>query len=152
MPRSPLNYGAAPNDGTGDTIRQAATKIDNALQEIYQRLGDGTNFYSRTVADATQVPDVNASAPGRLIQTEDDRRLHRDDGQQWRTILDNSGSVGELSDVDLTTAAPTADQTLAWDVPSGSFKPLSGLVLTSPNGTRFQLGVDDSGNLTTTQL
>lgn len=152
MSRSPLNYGAAPNDGTGDTIRQAAVKINNALQEIYQRLGDGTNFYDATVPTAGDVPDVNPDRPGRLLQTEDDLRLHRDDGVQWRTLLDNSASVGELTDVDLTTNAPTADQTLSWDAADGAFKPLSGLVLTSPNGTRFQLGVDDSGNLTATQF
>lgn len=152
MPRSPLNYGAAPNDGTGDTIRQAAVKINNALQEIYERLGNGTNFHDATVPTAADVPDVNPDRPGRFIQTEDNLRLHRDDGVQWRTILDNSASVGELTDVDLTTNAPTADQTLSWDTASGSFKPLSGVVLTSPNGTRFLLEVDDSGNLTATQL
>ena len=42
MTRQVLNKGTIANDGTGDTLRTAATKIEQNFEELYTKLGDGT--------------------------------------------------------------------------------------------------------------
>ena len=42
MARLGLNAGSIPNDGTGDTLRNAGGKINSNFQEIYDYFGDGT--------------------------------------------------------------------------------------------------------------
>lgn len=39
MARQNLNVGAAANDGTGDTLRQAGIKLNETFVEVYQKLG-----------------------------------------------------------------------------------------------------------------
>ena len=41
MTRQVLNRGTIANDGTGDTLRGAALKIEQNIIEIYNKLGDG---------------------------------------------------------------------------------------------------------------
>ena len=41
MTRQILNRGTIANDGTGDTLRTAALKIEQNFQELYNKLGDG---------------------------------------------------------------------------------------------------------------
>ena len=43
MTRQVLNRGATANDGTGDTLRQAAQKIEQNFEEIYLKLGGDSN-------------------------------------------------------------------------------------------------------------
>ena len=42
MGKSVINNGSSANDGTGDTLRAAATKINNNFTEIYNLLGGKT--------------------------------------------------------------------------------------------------------------
>ena len=44
MTRQIISTGTAANDGTGDTLRSAGTKINDNFQEIYQAFGDGSNL------------------------------------------------------------------------------------------------------------
>ena len=44
MAKSILNLGTAANDGTGDSLRAGATKVNTNTDEIYNSLGDGTNL------------------------------------------------------------------------------------------------------------
>ena len=44
MTRQALALGTSANDGTGDTLRQAGTKINANFVEIYQRLGGDDNI------------------------------------------------------------------------------------------------------------
>lgn len=46
MARQNISIGSAANDGTGDTLRQAAIKINETLLEIYQNFGDSNNLSS----------------------------------------------------------------------------------------------------------
>ena len=39
-----INLGTAPNDGTGDSPRAGATKVNANTDELYSALGDGTNI------------------------------------------------------------------------------------------------------------
>ena len=44
MTRQNISVGAAANDGTGDTLRQAGTKINENFVEIYQRFGGDSDI------------------------------------------------------------------------------------------------------------
>jgi len=44
MARQNISIGSAANDGTGDTLRQAAQKINETFLEIYQKFGDSDNL------------------------------------------------------------------------------------------------------------
>ena len=44
MARQTISVGSAANDGTGDTLRQAAQKINETFLEIYQKFGDSDNL------------------------------------------------------------------------------------------------------------
>jgi len=42
MSKSTINLGTAPNDRTGDTLRDAGTKVNSNFSELYTALGNGT--------------------------------------------------------------------------------------------------------------
>ena len=61
MTRQNINIGSAANDGTGDTLRSAGTKINQNFQEIYTQLGgDSSNL-------TTQVTIKDSSGVGTII-------------------------------------------------------------------------------------
>ena len=43
-----LNTGSSPNSGDGDSLLQGAIKINNAFNELYTALGDGSNLQITT--------------------------------------------------------------------------------------------------------
>ena len=50
MARQNISIGAAANDGTGDTLRQAAQKINETLIEIYRKFGGDSDVLSPVVS------------------------------------------------------------------------------------------------------
>jgi len=50
MARQIISVGSAANDGTGDTLRQAAQKINETFVEIYQKFGGDSNILSSVVS------------------------------------------------------------------------------------------------------
>ena len=44
MAKSTINLGTAANDGTGDSLRAGATKVNANTDELYSAIGDGTNL------------------------------------------------------------------------------------------------------------
>ena len=44
MAKQNLNIGVSANDGTGDTLRDGAIKVNNVINEMYAALGDNTNL------------------------------------------------------------------------------------------------------------
>ena len=44
MAKQNLNIGVSANDGTGDTLRDGAIKLNNVINELYTFLGDNTNL------------------------------------------------------------------------------------------------------------
>ena len=44
MTRQNINIGTNANDGTGDTLRQSGTKINQNFVEIYQRFGGDSDI------------------------------------------------------------------------------------------------------------
>ena len=52
MAKQIINVGSTPNDGTGDSLRQGAQKINNNFDEIYQSFGDGSSLSDLTIGTA----------------------------------------------------------------------------------------------------
>jgi len=50
MTRQTISTGSGANDGTGDTLRQAAQKINENFEEIYLKFGGDSNILSQVVS------------------------------------------------------------------------------------------------------
>jgi hypothetical protein len=53
MAKQLINVGAAPNDGSGDTLRSAGQKLNSMMNEIYDKLGEGTNILFNVQSSST---------------------------------------------------------------------------------------------------
>jgi hypothetical protein len=59
MSKQLINYGTAPNDGTGDTLRSAAIKMNNNFNELYPvtvpttSIGDPSHTKGMRAVDST---------------------------------------------------------------------------------------------------
>jgi hypothetical protein len=177
MSRNGINIGNLANDGQGDPLRVAMNKINNNFLELYNVVGDGNNLtsYASTAGISTLAknltgsPRINVSG---ILNTGITTTEHIEvtnitstgiitatqfvgDGSQLRNvtalvggleILDNNvrkGVARELNFGDnITSTGPDGVGRVTIGV--------STVILTSPNGTRYRLNVDNAGNLSTT--
>ena len=101
MAKQTINTGAAPNDGTGDTLRVAFTKTNNNFTELYNTLALGTIQIGQIIAFANATSSVSNGAA--WAANSGIRQLNTFDSNTSNTIYateDNSiilcdpGSVG----------------------------------------------------------
>jgi hypothetical protein len=177
MSRLGINTGNSPNDGQGDPLRVAMGKINSNFVEIYNSIGDGNNITNHinsagisTVAqNLTGNPRIDVSG---ILNTGITTTEHLEvrnitssgvvtatqfigDGSQLTNV---TALVGGLEVLDNNVRRGVARELNFGDNitstgPDGSGRVTIGIstvVLTSPNGTRYKLNVDNSGNLTTT--
>ena len=62
MAREIINRGTLANDNTGDTLRAAASKINNNFQEVYRILGDSSTPTSTIILGASSIISEGSSA------------------------------------------------------------------------------------------
>jgi hypothetical protein len=63
MAKSLINLGTTPNDRTGDTLRDAGSKMNQNINEIYNTIGNGSNLEITTVgATSGQVLKFNGTS------------------------------------------------------------------------------------------
>jgi len=86
MTRQNINVGSAANDGTGDTLRTAGTKINQNFQELYTQLGGDSSTLS------TRVIIKDSSSIGTIIF---------------------EGSSTDSHETKLIATDPTADRTIS---------------------------------------
>ena len=136
MTRQLINTGIIPNDGQGDSLRDAGGKMNNNFQELYTALGNGTaltivnnnlitatgankiTFLYSTLAD---LPDA-ATYHGMFAHVHGENASYYAHAGAWVKIADANKSIGMFSDVDLT-ATPTNGQALVYDSGSQTWKP-----------------------------
>ena len=118
MGKSVINKGSSANDGTGDTLRAAATKINNNFTEIYAVLGGKTaTDLSASAATLTTKITLSDSATG-LIRFE--------------------GTTADAHETTLQVVEPTGDRQIVFPNASGnvvldsSTNTLTNKTLTSP--------------------
>jgi hypothetical protein len=143
MAKLGINTGTSPNDGTGDTLLSAALKINQNFTEIYSAIGNGTSLTgivtsivagtNVTISGSTGQVTINASGVGGT-------------STQWVTTV---AGIHTLSNVGVGTTNPTDKLTVRNGDVSVGVSTSHGIILTSPNGTRFRLIVANNGTLST---
>ena len=99
MAKQNVNVGVSANDGTGDTLRDGAIKINNVFNELYAQLGDNTNLQISVGSPSTnQVLKWNGSV-----------------------FTEGQLAIGDMSNVDL--AGITNGQVLKWNDANNRFQP-----------------------------
>ena len=176
-----IGRGSTANDGTGDDLRAGAAKVNSNFVEIYTKLGDGTNLTSDVVVlkDATQtVTNKSIDTQTNTITfdlSDSGKALLTGTIAQFNSVLSDANfatiagtesfanktinasnntlviSIDNLSDVDISTSAPTANQVLEWDGTS-KFVPVTiNRIASVAEDTTPQLGgnLDVNGNAIT---
>ena len=129
MAKQSLNIGTTPNDGTGDSLRFGASKLNAMVDELYAALGNGT---------ALQI-DVDDVTSGKIL---------RSNGQKY---IPSVLSYSELTNL---PAIPQAQVASDWNATSGIAailnKPSLAGVATSGNASDLNWAVyNDLPNLPT---
>ena len=176
-----IGRGSTANDGTGDDLRAGAAKVNSNFSELYTLLGNGTNLTSDVVVlkDATQtVTNKSIDTQTNTITfdlSDSGKALLTGTIAQFNSVLSDANfatiagtesfanktinasnntlviSIDNLSDVDISTSAPTANQVLEWDGTS-KFVPVTiNRIASVAEDTTPQLGgnLDVNGNAIT---
>ena len=62
MAKQLINIGSSANDGTGDTLRDGADKVNDNFNEVYNLIGDGTNVLSGIVTHITAGDNISINS------------------------------------------------------------------------------------------
>ena len=173
MAKLGINTGNNPNDGQGDPLRIAMGKINSNFTEIYSTFGDGSDLDSipDVAENLTGNPIINVSGIFNVgVTTTEHIEVRNITSIGIVTAVQFVGDGSQLSNV---TALVAGLEVLDDNIRRGIARELnfgdnitstgpdgvgrvtigvSTVVLTSPNGTRYRLNVDNSGNLSTTQV
>ena len=136
MTRQLINTGIIPNDGQGDSLRDAGGKMNNNFQELYTALGNGTaltivnnNLITATGANKitflySTLADLPSAATyhGMFAHVHGENASYYAHAGAWVKIADANKSIGMFSDVDFSAAA-TNGQALIYDSGSQTWKP-----------------------------
>lgn len=140
MPQQTINIGAAPDDGTGDTLRVGGDKINDNFTELY------TDYLPKaggTLAGDLVVPDeaYDATAWNGSLEVPTKNAV--------RDKIESLGSgITELDDIpDVNAATPANGDVLTWDSTPGEWVPLapSGGSGYTPGGTDVALADGGTG-------
>lgn len=136
MTRQLVNTGIIPNDGQGDSLRDAGGKINSNFSELYTALGNGTaltvvnnNLITATGANKiTFLYDTLANLPsattyhGMFAHVHGENASYYAHAGAWVKLADENKSIDMFADVD-TSTTPSNGQALIWDAGSQTWKP-----------------------------
>ena len=157
MAKQTIGIGTNPNDGSGDPLRTAGTKVNDNFSEIYSALGNGAtllsgdvNFGSNNIKYQSKYLNVSAlpsasAYGGMTAKVDSDNKLYFSDGTNWVKLssgleafdgnynnLTNKPSLFTGNYNDLTNR-PTVPTSISDLVPDGS----AGQVLTTNGAGLF---------------
>ena len=146
MTRQLINTGIIPNDGQGDSLRDAGGKLNNNFEELYTALGNGTaltvvnnNLITATGANKitflyntlAELPDAG-TYHGMFAHVHGENASYYAHAGEWVKLADENKSIDMFADVDVSSATPTNGQALVYDAGSQTWKP--GTVATDNGG------------------
>lgn len=166
MAKSTINIGTAANDGTGDSLRSGATKVNGNIDEIYNALGNGTdlkdivnssleldvpnddskvNKVSFHVATTNQLNQVSPSTyHGAMLHNHQTGTVHVAHAGAWhKLLLDTSGGAITNYTDPLASVAYVGNINSLSDVDTVSSPPQTGNVL-KWDGGKWAPGTDVS--------
>ena len=166
-----IGLGAVANDGSGDTLRDGATKVNANFVELYTALGDGSSISSGISATASVVslsaPNISGVVAGTqtsaTITTLTSTTVNAGTlALAAGSITDSSGSISfgdenisttgtaTLATVDINAGAIDGTTIGANSAAAGTFAAITGSSLAiTEDGTIVFEGATDDGNETT---
>jgi len=181
MSRLGISTGNTANDGLGDTLRSAMGKVNSNFLEIYNSFGDGYNLvsYANTAGISTLAKGLTGnpiitvggvvSSGISSVQTVQTTNLtvagvvtaiqFKGDGSQLTNVSATNPSI-EVYDENVFRGVVKGlnfGENITAGTPDNSGKVtvqvgILTTILTSPNGSKYRLNVDNSGNLSTTLI
>lgn len=155
MAKLGINTGTTPNDGTGDTLLSAALKINQNFNEIYNSIGNGTTLtgqisYASTSGISTYslVSGVSTYSGTSGISSTS-QGLTGSPNINVGIITANSGSV--VIGGGTTSIITNGDVNIIGNAVVG-LNTSNGLILTSQNGTKYRVYVNNDGSLSTVAI
>ena len=143
MTKQVISTGSSANDGTGDTLRQAGTKINANFTEIYNLVGDGTNLSSQiTIQDSAVVFEGNLADAHETFLMADSATADR-----TITLPNATGTISLIGNTETLTNKTLTSPTINGAALGGA---LTGAVI---GGVQALSGAGAANNTTlTTQL
>ena len=136
-----IGLGAVANDGSGDTLRDGATKVNANFVELYTALGNGSSISSGISASATV---VSLSAPNISGVTDSSGAI-----SFGNENISTTGTA-TLATVDINAGAIDGTTIGANSAAAGTFAAITGSSLAiTEDGTIIFEGATDDGNETT---
>ena len=99
MAKQNLNIGVSANDGTGDTLRDGAIKLNNVVDELYAALGDNTNL---------QIT-INSPSTNQVLK--------------WNGSTFTEGQLAASNLTDIDVSGVTNGQVLKWNTANARWQP-----------------------------
>ena len=99
MAKQNLNIGVSANDGTGDTLRDGAIKLNNVINELYTFLGDNTNL---------QI-SVGSPSTNQVLK--------------WNGSVFTEGQLAASNLTDVDVSGVTNGQVLKWNTANARWQP-----------------------------
>ena len=131
MAKQDLNLGAAPNDGTGDPLRDAMDKVNDNFLEVYNALGGstpttivnsgqleltGSNKITFLYSDLASLP-LASSYHGMFAHVHDTGSAYYAHAGSWLELANKSAmdALTTSSLTDVSSTAPSTGEVLKWD-------------------------------------
>jgi hypothetical protein len=137
MTRQLINTGILPNDGQGDSLRDAGGKINSNFSELYTALGNGTaltvinnNLITATGANKisflyntlAELPSAS-TYHGMFAHVHGENASYYAHAGAWVKLADENKSIDIFADVDVASTTPQNGQALIYDAGSQTWKP-----------------------------
>jgi hypothetical protein len=93
MAKSSISIGSAANDGTGDTLRSAGTKINSNFTELYNAFGDGSSLAAGISATGSTITLTSPVLDTPIIGVS----LNDTNGNEFVKFTSTSSAINELT-------------------------------------------------------
>jgi len=173
MAKQSLNTGSVPNDGTGDSLRAGATKINSNFTEIYGAIGNGNSLtLNATNAQIGQVLRWNGSSfisqdYGSLTSTLDVNNYSIISSSNGHIVLDPNGTGdvqmvygGQTTTFDGSTGQAQVSGTISYkneyplitNAPTNSTHKGYFFTVNGDNNPKVNMGISGVGDVTANLL
>ena len=109
MAKQGITTGTTPDDGNGDNLLAGAVKINSNFDEVYGKVGDGTNLYVGIVSSLVAGTNVSISTSfGQVTISADDQQVGVSTYSDISGIATSAGIATEAVNAGIATYATTA--------------------------------------------
>ncbi len=151
MPKQLIDRGTVANDGTGDTIRVGAGKVNDNFNEIYNAIGDGSTLISGTI-----ISDISTATLSNKTINSNANTLTIALGEitltgtttQFNSALSDDDFVALTNSVTLTNKTIDGGNNTLQNIPNSALDSIGNSALTNSSisigGVTFNLGDTDA--------